>query len=45
MADYKMVKYCRLCKKRFVLKKGDQINNYCKDCQKIIRRSKNEGKS
>ena len=32
MADYKIVKYCRWCKKRFVVGKVDAKKNYCEDC-------------
>jgi len=34
MIDYKIVKYCRVCKKRFVVNKGESKFNYCVDCQK-----------
>ena len=33
MADYRIIKYCRLCKKRFVVNKGESKKNYCDDCQ------------
>ncbi len=33
MADYKIVKYCRLCRTRFVVNKKDAKMNYCKKCQ------------
>ena len=34
MADYRIVKYCRMCKKRYVVDKGQSKKNYCDDCQK-----------
>ena len=33
MVNYRIVKYCRLCKKRFVVDKSDSKINYCSDCQ------------
>lgn len=36
MVDYNIVKYCKLCKKRFVLRKGDVNKNYCDTCQQKI---------
>ena len=33
MADYNIVKYCRLCKKRFVVGKSEAKKNYCDVCQ------------
>ncbi|MFH1827651.1 MAG: hypothetical protein ABH824_00145 [Nanoarchaeota archaeon] len=33
MAEYKLVKYCRLCKKRFVVDKSEKRKNYCDTCQ------------
>lgn len=35
MADYRFVKYCRLCKKRFLVGKGEKRKNYCDKCQAI----------
>ena len=37
MADYKIVKYCRRCRKRFVVQKGQSAIIYCGDCEKIVR--------
>jgi hypothetical protein len=34
IADYRFVKYCRLCKKRFVVNRGERVNNYCDACIK-----------
>jgi len=34
MVDYKIVKYCKMCKKRFVVNKGEQRKYYCDICQK-----------
>lgn len=33
MVDYKIVKFCRLCKARFVVHKSEAKRNYCDDCQ------------
>lgn len=33
MVDYKIVKHCRLCKKRFVVEKSEARINFCKECQ------------
>jgi ribosomal protein L37AE/L43A len=33
MVDYKIIKYCRLCKTRFVVNKGESKIHYCKKCQ------------
>jgi hypothetical protein len=33
MVEYNIVKYCRLCKKRIVVKKADARKNYCDKCQ------------
>lgn len=33
MADYKIVKYCKLCKKRFVVNKGEVKKYYCSNCE------------
>ncbi|HLD42566.1 MAG TPA: hypothetical protein VJB08_01105 [Candidatus Nanoarchaeia archaeon] len=32
MVDYNIIRYCRLCKKRMVLKKGE-FAFYCADCK------------
>lgn len=33
MIDYKIIKFCRTCKKRFVVHKAESKKNYCDDCQ------------
>ncbi|MBN1377025.1 hypothetical protein JW949_01685 [Candidatus Woesearchaeota archaeon] len=33
MVNYNIVKYCRLCKKRFVVKKEESKKKYCNNCQ------------
>jgi hypothetical protein len=44
--NYRLVRYCRLCKKRFLICKGEKISPYCKACQKsFARRYEDEGKS
>ncbi len=42
MVDYKIVKYCRLCKKRFVVNKGESKRYYCDECQLRIDKSNEE---
>jgi len=42
MVSYKIIKYCRLCKKRFVVNKGQKKKNYCTDCQEKWRQSRQE---
>jgi hypothetical protein len=42
MIDYKIVKYCRLCKKRFVVNKGESKQNYCDECQSKFDNEQNE---
>ena len=32
MIDYKIVKYCIICKKRYVVQKGDSRRIYCDEC-------------
>ena len=36
MADYKLVKHCRLCKARFVVDRGQARVIYCTKCQKKV---------
>lgn len=36
MAEYKIVKYCRLCKKRFIVNRGESKMYYCDDCQSKV---------
>ncbi|MBS3131729.1 hypothetical protein J4212_04820 [Candidatus Woesearchaeota archaeon] len=33
MAEYNIVKFCRLCRKRYVVGKSDSKKNYCDACQ------------
>ena len=33
MINYKMVKFCRLCKSRFVVSKGESKKYYCEKCE------------
>ena len=37
MADYKMVKYCMLCRKKFFAQKGESKRIYCDVCEKRVR--------
>jgi len=41
MVEYKIVKYCRLCKKRYVVNRGEAKKIYCVTCQRKITRSLN----
>jgi hypothetical protein len=33
MADYQIVKFCRMCRKRYLVGKGESKKNYCDKCQ------------
>ncbi len=37
MAEYRLVKFCRLCKIRFVVEKSEAKKNYCDKCLKRIK--------
>lgn len=39
MNNYKIVKYCGLCKKRFVVNKGESREIYCEKCRKRLDKS------
>lgn len=48
MVGYRMVKYCRLCKTRFLINQGEKNQNYCDSCIKKFRKEEekeNERKS
>jgi hypothetical protein len=36
MIDYKIIKYCRFCKKKFIVRKGESKRIYCDECQEKI---------
>jgi hypothetical protein len=36
MADYREVKYCRKCKVRYLVNKGEGRKVYCVDCYKDL---------
>jgi len=36
MVDYKIVKYCRMCKQRFTVPKGNVKIIYCTECQNKV---------
>jgi len=36
MVDYKIVKYCRFCRERFVVERGQVRVIYCDKCQKKV---------
>ena len=40
MVEYKLVKYCRSCKERFVVDKGKVRVIYCTKCQKKVLKEK-----
>ena len=43
MVDYRIVKYCGLCKVRFVVNKGENKKIYCETCyQKVLAYRKSE---
>ena len=42
MINYKIVKYCRGCKVRFTVEKGESRKNYCNSCQKKIDKERNQ---
>jgi hypothetical protein len=33
MVEYRLVKYCRICRKRFIVNKGESKKYYCDECQ------------
>lgn len=41
IAEYKIIKYCPVCKKRFVVNKGESKIRYCEECQKRYEKQKN----
>jgi len=43
MVDYKIIKYCKLCNKRFVVNKGESKKKYCEDCQLKVDKEWNNG--
>ena len=44
MIDYKIVKYCRLCRKRFLVDKGQVRIIYCTECQKKVLKENEKSK-
>jgi len=42
MVEYRMVKYCGLCRTRFLVNKGESRRIYCDDCQKKVDKSNKE---
>jgi len=44
MVDYKIVKYCRLCRKRYVISKGEFKKVYCDECLPKIMKKPEEKK-
>lgn len=33
MVEYKIIKFCRMCRKRFVVDRTESKKIYCDDCQ------------
>ncbi len=44
MVDYNLVKFCRVCKKRFLVNKKEAKKNYCDSCQKKYEENKEKTK-
>ena len=40
--DYKLVKYCRLCNKRFLVERSEKRTSYCDSCLKKMAKEKKE---
>lgn len=38
MMSYRIVKYCRACKKRYLVDKGESKKNYCEDCHEKVQK-------
>ena len=36
MVDYKIIKTCYMCKKKFTVMKGQNSRRYCDECQEKI---------
>jgi hypothetical protein len=36
--SYRIVKYCRACKKRYLVEKGESKKNYCEDCHENVQK-------
>tara|TARA_Y100000310_G_scaffold321765_1_gene379880 strand:- start:1196 stop:1327 length:132 start_codon:yes stop_codon:yes gene_type:complete len=34
MVEYNIVKFCRACKKRYVVQRGESKKDYCEECEK-----------
>jgi len=35
---YRIVKYCRACKKRYLVNKGESKKNYCEECHVKVKK-------
>jgi len=33
MVEYTIVKYCKMCRKRFLVNRGESKRYYCNDCE------------
>lgn len=40
--EYKMIKYCGVCRKKFFAMKGESKKRYCEECQKKIDKENKE---
>ena len=38
MITYRIVKYCRSCRKRYLVNKGESKKNYCDDCHDKVQK-------
>ena len=44
MADYNIVKHCRICRERFVVNKSEKYKSYCDGCQLKVKNDTQGGK-
>ena len=42
MVEYKIVKYCRMCRVRFTVGRRDSKMNFCEKCQKRVDKERAE---
>ena len=39
MVGYRIVQYCKLCKKRYIIEKGEKKSYYCEACKERMRKA------
>jgi len=44
MIDYKIIKYCRICRKRYVVMKGEAKKIFCVECQKKLDKERSKSR-